>query len=90
MAGLLQEFQTKIHTAHYVLNTERTYCYWIKRFILFHQKHHSKEMIEVGYFLVVSSFYTAHHLLLPNAANPKSNTINLTLYRLVNAALLSQ
>jgi hypothetical protein len=29
---------------HYAYRTEQTYVEWIKRFILFHNKHHPKEM----------------------------------------------
>ncbi len=53
MARLQQEFQQKMRTAHYALNTERSYWHWIKRYILFHQKRHPKDMseVEVGAYL---------------------------------------
>ena len=53
MARLQQEFQKKMRTGHYALNTERSYLHWIKRFILFHQKRHPIDMaeVEVGAFL---------------------------------------
>ena len=53
MAILQQEFQIKMRTGHYALNTERSYWHWIKRFILFNQKRHPQDMVEVevGAFL---------------------------------------
>ena len=29
---------------HYSLRTEQSYCGWVKRFVLFHNKHHPSEM----------------------------------------------
>jgi hypothetical protein len=33
-----------LHTKHYSYRTEKTYIDWIKRYILFHQKRHPKDM----------------------------------------------
>jgi integron integrase len=42
-----------IRTRHYSRSTERTYCAWIRRFVLFHGKRHPADMgvQEVGRFL---------------------------------------
>jgi hypothetical protein len=33
-----------IRVKHYARNTEQAYVYWIKKYILFHNKRHPKEM----------------------------------------------
>src|SRR3989304_7965320 len=41
---LLDIVRTELRGRHYSLRTEKTYLSWIKRFILFHNKRHPKEM----------------------------------------------
>jgi len=41
---LLDQVRGKIRLKHYSIRTEQTYVDWIKRFILFHGKHHPKDM----------------------------------------------
>jgi hypothetical protein len=43
---LLEQVCDVIRRKHFSLRTERIYCDWIRRFILFHQKKHPKEMGE--------------------------------------------
>ena len=43
---LLDQVRYILRTKHYSLNTEKSYINWIKRFILFHNKRHPKEMGE--------------------------------------------
>src|SRR6266566_3624909 len=43
---LLDQVRTVIHVKHFSLSTERSYVSWIRRFILFHNKKHPKEMAE--------------------------------------------
>ena len=47
---LLDQVRERIRTKHYSQRTEQTYVQWIRRFILFHDKRHSKDMggSEVG------------------------------------------
>jgi hypothetical protein len=47
---LLDQVSEVMRFKHYSLRTERTYREWIRRFILFHGKRHSREMgaVEVG------------------------------------------
>jgi hypothetical protein len=42
MAKLQQEFHEKMHTAHYAINTERSYWHWIRRYML-HLKYKSRD-----------------------------------------------
>jgi integrase len=41
---LLDQVRDVIRRLHYSIRTEQTYVDWIRRFILFHRKRHSKEM----------------------------------------------
>lgn len=43
---LLDEVRTVIRVKHFSLSTERAYVGWIRRFILFHNKKHRREMAE--------------------------------------------
>jgi hypothetical protein len=50
---LLEIVRDKIRLRHYNYQTEKTYIGWIKRYILFHDKKHPKDMgkIEIEEFL---------------------------------------
>ena len=41
---LLDRVRETIRLKHYSLSTEKTYVSWIKRFILFHDKRHPREI----------------------------------------------
>ena len=41
---LLDQVRDAIRVKHYARNTEQAYVYWIKKYILFHNKRHPKEM----------------------------------------------
>jgi site-specific recombinase XerD len=41
---LLDQVRGKLRVKHYSIRTEEQYLHWIKRFILFHDKRHPKEM----------------------------------------------
>src|SRR5215471_19212878 len=43
---LLDQVRQAIRTRHYSLRTEKVYTHWVKRFILFHNKRHPREMGE--------------------------------------------
>ncbi|UCE52575.1 MAG: phage integrase N-terminal SAM-like domain-containing protein [Desulfobacterales bacterium] len=43
---LLDQVRDRIRLKHYSLRTEKSYVSWIKRFILYHDKWHPKEMRE--------------------------------------------
>ena len=40
----IEQVRTELRTRHYSLKTEKTYIYWIRHFILFHNKRHPKDM----------------------------------------------
>ena len=50
---LLDQVRTRLRAKHYSYNTEKTYCDWIKRFIIYHDKRHPNTMgaLEVQAFL---------------------------------------
>jgi site-specific recombinase XerD len=41
---LLEQVSDIIRLKHYSYKTEKSYLYWIKRYILFHKKRHPREM----------------------------------------------
>ncbi len=61
---LLEIMQDKIRFKHYSIKTERVYLYWAKKYILFHNKKHPKDMgkIEIEQFLT--------HLAINNQVSP--------------------
>lgn len=71
----LESIRHIIRTMHYSIQTEKTYLLWIKRFILFNQKRHPKDMGEEE----VSNFLT--HLAVDR--NVTSSTQNLALCSIV-------
>ncbi len=50
---LLDQVRNIVRTKHYSIRTEQAYVTWIKRFILFHDKKHPKEMgaVEINRYL---------------------------------------
>ncbi|WOD40493.1 phage integrase N-terminal SAM-like domain-containing protein [Nodosilinea sp. E11] len=50
---LLDQVRDALRLKHYSYRTEQTYIYWIRRYILFHNKRHPQEMgtAEVTQFL---------------------------------------
>lgn len=42
--GLLDQVRETIRVKHYSIRTEEAYAAWIRRFILFHDKRHPREM----------------------------------------------
>jgi hypothetical protein len=41
---LIEQVRDAIRLKHYSYQTEKTYVYWIKRYIFFHNKRHPKDM----------------------------------------------
>jgi len=78
---LLDQVRDAIRVKHYSYSTEKTYVYWIRRFILFHHKRHPIEMgtAEVTQFLT--------HLAVTEqvAATTQNQALNaiVFLYRVV-------
>ena len=49
----LQSLRDIIRTKRYSLQTEKSYLYWVKFFIMFNDKRHPKDMgaVEINHFL---------------------------------------
>jgi len=43
---LLDQLRKALRSRHYSRRTEQTYCYWVKRYIFFHNVRHPGEMAE--------------------------------------------
>ena len=71
----VEEVRAAIRVRHYSLRTEQAYLDWIRRFILFHGKLHSREMAEPE----VAAFLT--HLAVERRVAP--GTQNLALNAIV-------
>ncbi|MFL0811432.1 MAG: integron integrase [Agarilytica sp.] len=41
---LLDQVRQQIRVRHYAYSTEKSYCHWVKRFIIFHKKRHPKDL----------------------------------------------
>ena len=85
---LLEEFREQLRTRHYALRTENTYISWVRKYILFHNKRHPKNMgpKEINAFLT-------HLALEKNVASSTQNqalSAILFLYRYVLNIELSQ
>lgn len=73
---LLDQVKTKIKFLHYSEGTEKNYIYWIRQYILFHQKKHPKDMgkIEIEEYLT----YLATHREV--SATTQSQAFNALLF----------
>ena len=76
---LLDQVSEVMRFKHYSIRTERTYREWIRRYILFHEKRHPREMgsVEVGRFL---SDLAVRHKVAASTQNQAFNAL-LFLYR---------
>lgn len=86
MAKLQQQFHDKMRSAHYAVNTEKSYWHWIRRYLLFHQQIkqswiHPIDMGEgeVAQFL---SHLASHERIAPNTQKQALSAL-LFLYRFV-------
>jgi len=57
---LLDQVREAIRVRHYSIRTEESYVQWIRRFILFHDKRHPKEMVSC--FRITIRQLTKKHL----------------------------
>ena len=76
---LLDQTRDKLRLGHYALTTEEAYVNWIRRFILFHNKRHPREMgkTEIEAFL---THLAAEAHVAPSTQNQAFNAL-LFLYR---------
>ncbi|MBT7071902.1 MAG: site-specific integrase, partial [Anaerolineae bacterium] len=51
---LLDQVRERLRLKHYSIRTEQAYVYWIRKYILFHNKQHPKDMgdQQIGDFLI--------------------------------------
>ena len=71
---LLEILRDKIRVKHYSISTERTYLYWVKHYILYHNKKHPKDMgkIEIEQFL---TYLAVTRNVSPSTQNQAFNAI---------------
>ena len=82
---LLEQVADAIRRKHYAYRTEQTYCDWIKRYILFHNKRHPNEMgsAEIEAFLThlaVKDKVAASTVRLSSRQSPKPSLERLALF----------
>ncbi len=59
---LLDKVRTEIRLKHYSVKTEKAYTNWIRRFVLFHNKRHPKDMGAEEIKSFVDNLVTNHHV----------------------------
>ena len=76
---LLDQVRFRIRTKHYSMSTERAYVHWIKRYILFHNRRHPKDMHkkEIESFL---TYLAVNKTVSPSTQNQALSAI-LFLYK---------
>ncbi len=86
---LLDIMRDKIRFKHYSLSTERVYIYWAKKYILYHNKRHPKEMgkVEIEQFLT----YLATKLnVSPTTQNQAFNALLFLYEQILNISLKNE
>ena len=73
---LLDQVRDRIRMKHYSIRTEQAYASWIKRFILFHNKKHPKDMGKQE----IESFLTHLALDLNVASSTQNQAFNAILF----------
>ncbi len=73
---LLDQMRESMRARHYRSRTEETYCQWVRRYILFHQKRHPAEMGEPE----INAFLT--HLAVKDkvSASTQNQALSAILY----------
>jgi len=59
---LLEQIRTELRTGHYSRRTEEAYISWTRRFILFHNKRHPKDMGTEEIKSFINNLATNHHV----------------------------
>lgn len=77
---LLDQVRDRLRVKHYSIRTETQYLQWIRRFILFHDKRHPKEMGAVEVEVEVEAFLT--HLAVEGrvAASTQNQALSALLF----------
>lgn len=76
MPKLLDEVRNLARLKHLSLSTERAYVYYIKQFILFHQKRHPREMSSIE----VQAYLTYLAVQKQVAASTQNSAFNALLF----------
>ncbi len=86
---LLDIMTDKIRFKHYSISTERTYVHWAKRYILFHNKRHPKDMgkMEIEQFL---TFLATKLHVSPATQNQAFNAILFLYEQVLDISLKDQ
>ena len=76
---LLDQVRDQLRLKHYSIKTEQAYTHWIKRYILFHNKRHPKEMgqQEIRAFLI----HLSHNENIASSTQNQALSAILFLYR---------
>jgi integron integrase len=56
---LMERLRNRLRTRHYSPKTEKAYCYWVRRFVLFHDRRHPETMGEREIALFLTHLATA-------------------------------
>jgi site-specific recombinase XerD len=73
---LLEQVHQMIRKRHYSDRTEKAYIHWVKRFIFFHNKRHTKETAEAEIALFLSSLATEGRV----SASTQNQALNALLF----------
>ena len=73
---LLDQMSDAIRLKHYSLRTEETYLDWVRRYILFHNKRHPKDMGEAEISQYISYLATVGNV----AASTQNQALNAIVF----------
>jgi len=73
---LLAQLKESLRVRHYSRRTEQSYCYWVKRFIFFHNVRHPKEMAEPE----INAFLTSLAVKEKVSASTQNQALSALLY----------
>ena len=82
----LEEVRRVIRTLHYSIRTEKSYIYWIRFYIVFHNKRHPRDMAveEIGAFL---SYLANERKIAAATQNQALNALNFLYKRVIGIPL---
>lgn len=83
---LLDIMRDKIRFKHYSMSTERVYIYWAKKYILYHNKKHPKDMgkVEIEQFL---THLATEFNVSPTTQNQAFNALLFLYEQILNISL---
>jgi len=83
---LLDQVRDVVRKKHYSIRTEQAYVQWIRRFILFHNKRHPKDMgeIEISQYI---SYLATYRKVASSTQNQALNAIVFLYKQVLKIAL---